>query len=386
MSSEHSARTPADHSAHANLPNNKPVAPSTRSVADVDTLLARAVVIIPALNEEQGLRLVLTNLPKVARVYVVDNGSTDGTRSVAAELGADVVAEPRRGYGSALFSRDSSGDGRSAGSPVHVKSARRSLIVAFIDADFSDDPTELANLLAPIQLAHADLVIGSRTLGRAERGALPVQSRFGNWLACTLMWLFFGYRYTDLGPFRAITWRALKQLEMADPAFGWTIEMQLKASARKLRVMEVPVSYRRRKGKSKITERCSAAFVPEQPSSPKSSRISLHAGRDLGQTIPVSHRLNELIGQNCLAQSRQGVPYAFCQHQANRTFHSICLISSHSGTQSIRFVVASSTASTNPSADQSPVGKHSWRSSLINDASTLALENSELATCCQTDR
>ncbi len=204
-------------------------------------------VVIPALDEEASLPLVLAalaGLPQglVRRVVVADNGSADGTARVAAEGGAIVVAAPRRGYGSACL----------AGLD-HLRRTGPPAIVAFVDADCSDHPDELPLLLAPLLAGRADLVIGSRVLGRREPGALLPQARAGNAVACLLIRLLYGHRYTDLGPFRAARWGALESLGMSDPDFGWTAEMQVKALAAGLRVAEVPVSYRRRVGASKIT-------------------------------------------------------------------------------------------------------------------------------------
>jgi glycosyltransferase involved in cell wall biosynthesis len=201
-------------------------------------------VVIPALDEEASLPLVLADLPRagVRRVVVADNGSRDGTARVAAAGGAIVVAAPRRGYGSACL----------AGLD-YLRREGPPAIVAFVDADYSDHPDELPRLVAPLAAGEADLVIGSRALGVRERGALLPQARAGNLVACFLIRLLYGHRYTDLGPFRAARWEALERLGMADPDFGWTAEMQVKALAAGLRVTEVPVSYRRRVGVSKIT-------------------------------------------------------------------------------------------------------------------------------------
>jgi hypothetical protein len=200
----------------------------------------RVAVVIPALDEEASLPRVLGDLPPV-RVVVVDNGSSDGTARVAAAAGAEVVREPRRGYGRACLA-----------GLAHLR-ADPPDVVAFLDADYSDHPEELPALLAPIAEGAADLVIGSRVLGEREAGSLLPQARFGNFLACTLIRWIYRQRYTDLGPFRAIRWSALESLEMADTDFGWTVEMQVKAARRGLRVAEVPVRYRRRIGRSKIT-------------------------------------------------------------------------------------------------------------------------------------
>jgi glycosyltransferase involved in cell wall biosynthesis len=204
-------------------------------------------VVIPALNEEASLPLVLkalAALPRapVRRVVVADNGSTDATARVAREGGAVVVPAKRRGYGSACLA-----------GLAHLRANDPPQIVAFVDADYSDHPEELPLLLAPLEAGAADLVIGSRVLGEHEPGALLPQARAGNLVACLLIRLLYGHRYTDLGPFRAARWEALESLGMADPNFGWTAEMQVKALRHGLRVAEVPVRYRRRVGVSKIT-------------------------------------------------------------------------------------------------------------------------------------
>lgn len=196
---------------------------------------------IPALNEERSLPLVLAALPVVARVIVVDNGSTDATAAVAEEGGATVVSEPRKGYGSACL----------AGLAALRKDPP--LVVAFVDADYSDHPEQLSKLTDPILRGEADFVLGSRLLGDRELGAMPPQSVWGNRLACLLMRLLWRTNYTDLGPFRALRWESLESLAMGDKNYGWTIEMQIKAAERQLRVMEVPVPYRRRVGVSKIS-------------------------------------------------------------------------------------------------------------------------------------
>lgn len=201
---------------------------------------SRISVVIPALNEANAIGRVLEAIPRwIDEVVVVDNGSTDRTAEVAAEHGARVVSEPRRGYGSACLA------GIAAVNAPHI--------VVFLDADFSDHPDEMTRLIDPILEGKADLVIGSRVRGEREPGALTPQARFGNWLACWLMQLFWGVRHTDLGPFRAIRFTTLRRLCMEDLDFGWTVEMQVKAAALSIRVTEVPVSYRRRIGASKIS-------------------------------------------------------------------------------------------------------------------------------------
>lgn len=208
--------------------------------------MERIWVLIPALNEEASLPMVLDALPRMEGLTVVvcDNGSTDATPDVAREAGALVVDEPIRGYGRACLT---------AIAEARRHGANAKDLVCFLDADFSDDPTELARVLAPVREGSADLVIGSRVLGNAEPGALLPQARFGNWLATHIIRWCTGVRFTDLGPFRALRWASLERLDMRDTAFGWTVEMQLKAASSGLRCVEVPVSYRRRIGRSKIT-------------------------------------------------------------------------------------------------------------------------------------
>ena len=200
----------------------------------------RVGVIIPALNEARALPLVLRAIPAwVSHVIVADNGSTDGTGEVARELGATVVSEPIRGYGRACLAA------LAVLPPVDV--------VVFIDGDASDAAEEMGLLVVPIAENRAQFVIGSRTLGVRERGSLTPQQIFGNGLACLLIRLIWGQRYSDLGPFRAISTDALARLNMADQDYGWTVEMQVRAAQLKLEVVEVPVSYRRRIGISKVS-------------------------------------------------------------------------------------------------------------------------------------
>jgi len=213
-----------------------------------ETRPPRVAVLIPALNEEDALPLVLEELPRegIERVCVVDNGSVDRTAEVAREAGAEVVPEPRRGYGQACLA-----------GLRHLLEGPRALgpadVVVFLDADHSDFPADLPVVVEPVLQGRADLVVGSRILGGADMRALLPQAWFGNRLACFLMRVLFGARHTDLGPFRAIRVEALKSLRMRDTDFGWTVEMQLKARSFGLRVLEVPVRYRARIGKSKIT-------------------------------------------------------------------------------------------------------------------------------------
>lgn len=201
----------------------------------------RVGLIIPARNEAQALGQVLAGIPRelVDELIVVDNGSTDETAQVARQAGARVVAEPVPGYGRACLR------GLATLDPTIE-------VIVFMDADHSDHPEDLPALLEPIVQGRADLVIGSR-VAQAQPGSLTVQQRLGNRLACTLMRWCFGVRYTDLGPLRAIRREALARLQMRDPAFGWTVEMQAKAAQAHLRIEEVPVRYRPRIGRSKIS-------------------------------------------------------------------------------------------------------------------------------------
>ena len=209
-------------------------------------------VIIPVLNEEHAIANVLNDIPKTVRtldekteaavqeIIVVDNGCTDNTVAIARRNGARVVTEPRRGYGSACLA------GIAALTPTEPD------IVVFLDGDYSDYPTDMPQLLHPIFEGKADFVIGARSADSAQDALLP-QARFGNWLACFLIKCFYGVRYTDLGPFRAIRYPLLLGLNMQDKTFGWTVEMQLKAAKQGISVCEVPVRYRQRIGVSKIT-------------------------------------------------------------------------------------------------------------------------------------
>ena len=217
-----------------------------KATAIIQDLLERTFVIIPVLNEKDSLPRVLEALPQVREVIVVDNGSTDGSAEVARQCGATVIDEPRRGYGSACLA------GLDLLRTQRIEDVSQT-IVGFVDGDFSDHPEQLVQLLEPFARNEADFVIGSRLLGTREQGAMLPQAYFGNKLACFLMWLFFGARYTDLGPFRVIRWDYLEQIGMTDTNFGWTIEMQIKAKKLGIRTVEVPVDYRCRIGTSKIS-------------------------------------------------------------------------------------------------------------------------------------
>jgi glycosyltransferase involved in cell wall biosynthesis len=198
-------------------------------------------VIIPVLNEEQSIAAVIGEIPRerVDEIIVVDNGSSDRTAEIASDLAVKVVNEPRRGYGFACLKG--------------IASLDQPEIVVFLDGDYSDYPSEMPMLIDPIEQNRADLVIGSRSLGKMEKNAHPPHAQFGNWFATALIRIFFGFRYSDLGPFRAIRYSSLQSLQMQDQTWGWTVEMQVKAIRKKLRIMEVPVSYRKRIGKSKIS-------------------------------------------------------------------------------------------------------------------------------------
>ncbi len=201
------------------------------------------LVIIPAFNEARAIGRVIGDIPKdlVQEVVVVNNASTDTTADNARQAGATVVSEKRRGYGFACLRG------------IAYAEKLRPDIVVFLDGDYSDYPDEMKALVAPILRQEADFVVGSRTTGQREAGAMLPQAIVGNHLACWLMRRLWGVRYTDLGPFRAIRYADLLRLNMQDKTFGWTIEMQIKAHLAGLRIMEIPVSYRRRTGISKIT-------------------------------------------------------------------------------------------------------------------------------------
>jgi glycosyltransferase involved in cell wall biosynthesis len=203
----------------------------------------RTALIIPALNEEPVIGITLGRIPPglFAVIIVADNGSSDRTGEIAAEMGAVVVRENEKGYGAACLKAIER-------LPPDIQA------IIFMQADLSEDPNEANLLIDPIENGRADLVIGSRTLGLAERGALLPHQVFGNWLATTLIRLLYGFRYTDLGPFRGIRRSALDRMRMAERNYGWTIEMQVRAVEENLRIQEVPVSYRvRAAGENKVS-------------------------------------------------------------------------------------------------------------------------------------
>ncbi len=201
---------------------------------------SRIGVVIPTRNEVKALPAVLRAMPDfVDAVAIGDYLSTDGTQDVGRRHGAVVIDVDGPGYGRACLAAIA------ALPPVDI--------IVFVDGDAADDLSAMAQLVSPIIAGEADFVLGSRVLGQRERGALTPQQVFGNWLACTLIRLIWGARFTDLGPFRAISRDAIERLEMADLNFGWTVEMQIKAARQRLRTVEIPVDYRRRIGVSKVS-------------------------------------------------------------------------------------------------------------------------------------
>jgi glycosyltransferase involved in cell wall biosynthesis len=202
----------------------------------------KVVVIIPAFNEEESLPKVIMAIPSfVDEIVITDNGSTDRTSEVSKECGATVLTEKEKGYGAACLKAIS-----------YIEDKNYDIVV-FLDGDYSDYPEEMPGILDPILKDDFDLVIGSRMLGKRGKGAMLPQAIFGNWLSAFLIKLFWNYKFTDLGPFRAIKYSSLLKLNMQDRNFGWTVEMQIKAAKQKMKCIEVPVSYRKRIGESKVT-------------------------------------------------------------------------------------------------------------------------------------
>jgi glycosyltransferase involved in cell wall biosynthesis len=202
-------------------------------------------VIIPAYNEADAIGLVLDEIPKelVRNILVSNNNSTDDTGEVAKEHGAVVVFQPEPGYGNACLKA----------MEYIAEQQQKPDISVFLDGDHSDYPEQMIEVVGPIIRNDADMVIGSRALGKSESGSLTPQQIFGNWLATRLLKLFYGETFTDLGPFRAIRYDSLLQIGMVDRNYGWTVEMQIKAAKQKLRSVEVPVDYRVRIGQSKVS-------------------------------------------------------------------------------------------------------------------------------------
>jgi glycosyltransferase involved in cell wall biosynthesis len=207
--------------------------------------MKKIFVIIPAFNEENAVGNVLKDIPRhlVQEIIVVNNNSKDKTRSVAEKNGATVLDEPFQGYGAACLK----------GINYLKNSNKNPDIIVFIDADYSDYPQEMEGLIQPILENKADMVIGSRALGKKENGSMTIPQIFGNWLATRLISFFYKVHFTDLGPFRAIRWDSLLSLNMIDKTYGWTVEMQVKAAKKQLQSTEIPVTYRVRIGQSKVS-------------------------------------------------------------------------------------------------------------------------------------
>lgn len=201
-------------------------------------------VIIPAYNEEASIPLVLNEIPKiVSEVIVVDNNSTDQTSSVAKNAGATVLSEKNKGYGFACLKGINY---------IESLEAKPDILV-FLDGDYSDYPEKLTEIVAPIMEENIDFVIGAREKKLREKGSMTLPQIFGNWLATSLMFVFFKSKFTDLGPFRAIKYPVLLALNMEDQTYGWTVEMQLKILKKKFSYIEIPVPYRNRIGVSKVS-------------------------------------------------------------------------------------------------------------------------------------
>ncbi len=201
--------------------------------------------IIPAVNEEHSIGKVIADIPKeiTRHIIVCNNGSTDRTKDVAIKAGAIVVDEPKSGYGQACLK----------GIEYLNGLTEKSDIVIFLDGDYSDYPEHARELIAPIIHEGYDMVIGSRVKGDLQPGSMTVPQVFGNWLATTLIKIIYNYDFSDLGPFRAITYEALTEIDMQDKDYGWTVEMQVKAAKMSLKCTEVPINYRKRIGKSKVS-------------------------------------------------------------------------------------------------------------------------------------
>lgn len=201
-------------------------------------------VIIPAFNEEKSIAKVITEIPDfVEEIVVVNNNSTDQTVQVATKAGASVLTEKSKGYGYACLK----------GIDYLSQKDKTPDILVFLDGDFSDFPQELTKVIRPIIDGSVDFVVGARVKELRASGSLTPQQVFGNWLACFLMKILYQSSFTDLGPFRAIRWETLENLKMSDKTYGWTIEMQLKVLRQKISYQEVPVSYKKRIGVSKVS-------------------------------------------------------------------------------------------------------------------------------------
>jgi glycosyltransferase involved in cell wall biosynthesis len=202
----------------------------------------KIAVIIPAYNEEQSIDKVIRDIPEfVKEIIIVDNNSTDNTAKIARNENATVLHEPFKGYGAACLRG------------IEYCLGKSFDVIVFLDADYSDYPEEMTEIIKPIAENNFDFVIGSRVLGKREKGSLPIQSRLGSIIAGFLINLFWNVKYTDLGPFRAVKFEKLLDMQMRDKWFGWTVEMQIRAAKLNLKITEVPVSYRKRIGTSKVT-------------------------------------------------------------------------------------------------------------------------------------
>lgn len=215
--------------------------------------MRRVTVIIPAFNEENAIGNVIAEIPQdiVKEIVVVNNNSNDQTSKVATQAGATVLDERRQGYGFACLK----------GIDYVRNQSESPDIIVFLDADYSDYPQEMRELIKPIVEQNYDLVIGSRALGNRQQGSMTPQQIFGNWLATNLLRWFYGVKFTDLGPFRAIKFDKLLALQMKDTTYGWTVEMQLKAAKMRFQITEIPVNYRRRVGFSKISGTIKGTFL-----------------------------------------------------------------------------------------------------------------------------
>jgi glycosyltransferase involved in cell wall biosynthesis len=206
--------------------------------------MTKIKVIIPAFNEADSIAMVIDDIPKsVNEIIVVSNNSTDATENNAKQAGATVLKESKKGYGYACLK----------GMHYLAEQSVKPDIIVFVDGDYSDYPEELTKIIQPILEDNIDFVIGARVKRLREPGSMTPQQIFGNWLATFLMTLFFGAKFTDLGPFRAIKYDKLLALKMEDKTYGWTVEMQLKALKQKLTYKEIPVKYRNRIGVSKVS-------------------------------------------------------------------------------------------------------------------------------------
>lgn len=214
-------------------------------------------VIIPAYNEQDSIAHVINDIPEIVdEVIVVSNNSSDNTEAIAAQAGATVLKESRKGYGYACLK----GMDYVASAALNNPEKKTDIIV-FLDGDYSDYPEQLIEIIAPIKNDNIDFVIGARIKRLREQGSMTVPQIFGNWLATFLMRIMFRSTFTDLGPFRAIKYDKLLALKMEDKTYGWTVEMQLKALKQKLTYTEIPVKYRNRIGVSKVSGTIKGAFM-----------------------------------------------------------------------------------------------------------------------------